>query len=199
MVFAGNFSPKKLKGGVYRILNTATGKCYVGSAVYIKGRWSFNRSCFKNKIQSPKLQNAWNKYGEKNFEFYILELCLPEQQTEREQYWMDFYDSCKNGYNSKPKAENSLGYKHTAEARKKMSELRKGKTASAETRQKMSGRPAWNKGIPHPETIRRKMREAQKTVVEARRGKPGPMTGKRHSEASKKKMSEAQKRRYGTL
>jgi hypothetical protein len=89
------------------------------------------------------------------------------------------------------------GIKHSEEAKKKMSEAKKGKEPakgwrlSAETRERMSkakkGQPAPNKGVSHSE-------EAKKKMSEAKKGRPAHNRGKKHSEESKLKMSEAKKR-----
>jgi hypothetical protein len=47
------------------------------------------------------LQNAFNKHGEQNFVFEILEECEDKKLEEREVFWVHFYDSLKNGYNCK--------------------------------------------------------------------------------------------------
>jgi group I intron endonuclease len=53
---------------------------------------------------SKKLQRSWLKYGEENFIFLILEQDIEINLINREQYWIDFYDSYKNGFNSRPDA-----------------------------------------------------------------------------------------------
>lgn len=54
-----------------------------------------------NRHCNAYLQNAWNKYGESNFKFEIIELCTEDKLLKREQIWLDktkCYD--KNiGYN----------------------------------------------------------------------------------------------------
>ena len=61
--------------GIYIILNKINNKYQVGSSVKLNNRngqhWSLLRC---NKHGNPKLQNAWNKYGEENFEFHVVEL-----------------------------------------------------------------------------------------------------------------------------
>ena len=37
------------------------------------------------------LQNAWDKYGEENFRFEILEQCEIRDLNRREKYWIDYY------------------------------------------------------------------------------------------------------------
>lgn len=53
---------------LYRINNLITGDCYVGSAwdFWVRRRRHFS-SLRRGKHKNPKLQNAFNKYGEENF------------------------------------------------------------------------------------------------------------------------------------
>ena len=81
---------------------------------------------------------------------------------------------------------HNIGKKVSAEARKKMSEARKGKPKSAETRKKMSEA---NKGKP-------KSAEARKKMSEAKNGENNPMFGKHHSAETHQKMSEAHKGKH---
>ena len=77
-----------------------------------------------NKHHSDYLQNAWNKYGEDGFRFEIIEECeaIKEVLLEREQYWLDFYQSYirENGYNICAKAGNTMGRKASEETKKKL-------------------------------------------------------------------------------
>ena len=60
--------------GVYKITNTINGKFYIGSSYDIEGRWDCHKKCLKgNYHNNPKLQHAWNKYGQNAFIFEILE------------------------------------------------------------------------------------------------------------------------------
>ena len=63
-----------MTAGIYIIQCKATGKVYVGSSENIEKRWLQHKySLKKNTHHSKKLQNAWNKYGETEFEFQIVE------------------------------------------------------------------------------------------------------------------------------
>lgn len=79
--------------GVYIIRCKRSGRVYVGSAAStFANRWKGHRSDLrKNKHHSPKLQNAWNKYGEDNFEFKVAEYCLREHVLAQEQVYIDYY------------------------------------------------------------------------------------------------------------
>jgi len=114
----------ELKTGVYLIHNCVRGKNYVGSAaISIKARLGNHISCLRGGYHgNDYLQNSWKKYGEAAFEFYVLELCLPEMCIEREQYWIDYYEASDDrmGYNISPTAGNTLGVKHSKETRERV-------------------------------------------------------------------------------
>ena len=78
--------------GVYIITNSINGRRYIGSSNNIRKRLWKHRSLLRhNKHENPHLQNAWNKYGEDNFVYSILEECDVSILLEREQYYIDKY------------------------------------------------------------------------------------------------------------
>lgn len=112
--------------GIYAIRNGWNGKRYVGQARNIFNRWTAHKVLLrKNKHHSVKLQRSWNKNGEQSFTFEVLEIVTDGDLTEHEQWWMNYYNSCENGYNIAPIAASQKGAKRSAEFRQKMSELRK--------------------------------------------------------------------------
>ena len=145
------------------------------------------------------MQNAWNKYGEENFNFCILEIIENEDKlTEREQYYIDIHNSHNReyGYNLKPAAKGghlseehkkkigdaNRGRKLSEERKKQISEIQKGKKRkplSEETKRKIGKA---NKGKIISEETRKKLSESLK----GRKGKPC-------SEETKKKISESNK------
>lgn len=150
--------------------------CYVGQAYIFDNRWKNHRLALKyNKHHSRYLQSAWNKYGEDNFEFEVLEKCSIERLVELEQFWMDHFKSADRefGYNLAPAAGSLLGIKHSDETKAKLSELRKGIPRTEEVKANM--REGWKKRGPVSEATKEKMRQAQ--------------LGKKQSEASKAKKS----------
>ena len=74
-----------------------------------------------NPITLPAtyLQNSFNKNNQnfENYKFEIIELVKPINCIEREQYYINFFNSSnpKFGYNRSPTAGNCLGVKHTLE------------------------------------------------------------------------------------
>ena len=54
--------------GIYKIVNKATGQCYVGQSQRVKKRLREHfRLLRRNQHTNPHLQNAYNKYGADNF------------------------------------------------------------------------------------------------------------------------------------
>ena len=124
-----------MTSGIYQIKNVINDHRYIGSAKNIADRWKAHiRHLRKIKHCNKHLQYAWNKYGEDNFEFSILEECEENQLINREQYYLDI---SKHEYNICQKAGNSLGTKHSLEARRKISLAKKGKPLSPEHRAKL--------------------------------------------------------------
>lgn len=120
-----------MKTGVYTITNLITNKIYVGSATKdFKIRWRIHLSNLRlNRHHSKYLQSSFNKHGESNFRFEILEECLPEFCLSTEQYWMNLLNVYNRnyGYNATPVAGSKLGFRFSNESKLKMSNSAKGK------------------------------------------------------------------------
>lgn len=90
-----------MKSGIYVIQNLITNKVYVGSSKNLDRRKCDHFRMLKdNKHHSIRLQRSYNKHGEDNFKFKVIEKCEENKLLEREIYNIDKYDSYKNGYNS---------------------------------------------------------------------------------------------------
>lgn len=119
------------RSGVYKILNLITNKFYIGSSSDVKHRWSIHKSGLKKNTHHSKiLQNAWNKYGEQNFIFEVVELCEVNRIQEREQFYID---SLKPTYNVRKIAESNRGVVRSEEQKQYLSKLYKGKKRSRES------------------------------------------------------------------
>ena len=138
--------------GIYLITCTITSKIYVGSAINLRQRRKGHFTDLQRNVHcNPKLQRAWNKYGEESFTFEILELVLlPELLTAREQHWFKKLKPFGNkGFNIAREAGSALGHRHTPETREKQRVVKlgkpnpnrgnqKGRKASPETRIRLS-------------------------------------------------------------
>lgn len=53
----------------------------------------------KTRMYNCKLYIAMRKYGVENFKFSVIEECENDQLSEREKYYINLYNTTKNGYN----------------------------------------------------------------------------------------------------
>ena len=74
------------KSGIYKWVNLVNKKIYVGSSIYLSDRKYSHLICLKkNCHQNIHLQSAFNKYGEQNFKFEIIEIVeILENETHLE-------------------------------------------------------------------------------------------------------------------
>jgi len=160
-------------------------RIYVGSAKNITRRWSKHLQDLRlNKHHSPQMQWHYNKYGEDDLLFSILEPCEAQELTNIEQYYLDkhkpYFNTCKT-------AGNTLGYKHSDESKKKISEAGRGNKYTL-------GREPWNKGL-HGYKVKPSSEEKKRKISEANKGKQAgdkhPRYGKHCSEETKRKIKEA--------
>lgn len=124
-----------MEAGVYLISNNVNGKCYVGSTIHLdqRRREHFSKLA-NNKHINAHLQNAYNKYGREAFDFEVLETIdiddnIKDKLLKREQFWID---NLKPEYNILLVAGSNLGYHHTEETKKKISESTTGVKKSEE-------------------------------------------------------------------
>lgn len=122
--------------GIYRIQSKVKPeKIYIGSAVNFLNRWRLHKhKLSKNIHDSKKLQNHVNKYGIDDLSFEIVEQCNKEDLIRREQYYIDTLYPI---FNSRQKAENNLGFKHSKKSIQKMKESWKKREFTPELKQKL--------------------------------------------------------------
>jgi len=87
---------------IYIIKNDINNKVYIG-----KTAWDINkrfkehcRDSEKRKNEKRPLYNAMNKYGIEHFYIELIEECSIEKASQREQFWIQYFNSFKNGYNA---------------------------------------------------------------------------------------------------
>lgn len=155
---------KMIKSGIYKIINIINNKFYIGSAINFYIRWNRHKNNLRKGLHVNKiLQNSWNKYGQENFKFEIVEEILDKSKLiEREQYYLDLlkpeYNICL--YAESPKCA-MLGKKHSEKTKEKQSIAKIGILRSNETKQKISnslkGEKSFNYGKRFSEETRQKM------------------------------------------
>lgn len=165
--------------GIYAIQNKINKKMYIGMTTDFKDRIEYHLwELRNNKHHSIKLQRAFNKYGEDNFEYYVLEEMkesTSNQLAEKERDYIKKYDTYNNGYNCSLGGEKEKGYTPSQEAIRKL--IIRNKTT----------KPMLGKHLSQ---------KSKDKISKANKGKGNGFYGKTHSEENKKKFSEHAKKMW---
>lgn len=144
-----------MKAGIYKIVNLVNNKLYIGSSKNLIKRWYMHKWKLNKGIHHCiHLQLSYNKHGEENFKFEIIENCSLDQLILREQFYLDAikpeYNICKIAGTTKSRilseehkikiGLSNKGRKLTKEHKRQISEFMKTRVCSQETRAKMSVR-----------------------------------------------------------
>ena len=89
-----------MKGLIYVIRNTINDKVYVGQTTQTINIRFTNHKMASRTGEDTKFYRAMRKYGEENFYPELLEQVEIEDLNDRERYWIKYYNSYYNGYNS---------------------------------------------------------------------------------------------------
>jgi hypothetical protein len=122
--------PRSGKSGVYGIINSGDSRIYVGSAKDLYDRYSNHKlRLIKGDHYSEHLQSIHNTSPE-SLEFFVIEEIYDTAiLRQREQFWIDFYQSYlpEKGFNKNPKSDSPLGRKLTENAKSKIGKSKLGK------------------------------------------------------------------------
>lgn len=144
------------QGVIYKIENLVNGKVYIGQTIRTfeerkKQHIAELKGGYKRNV---KLQNAWNKYGEKNFKFSIIDYFPISILDDKEIYYIEKFNSFNNGYNMTTGGNQVMhNQKHTKSARKKISHKLKTKWNDKRFIEKMKNRPIYY-GSESPRSIK---------------------------------------------
>lgn len=131
--------------GVYAIINSATGRRYIGSSRNIRRRWNEHRSDLARGIHSSAaLQFDWIEFGASAFEWVILQVVMGSKGdlVAVEQFYLD---STPTPYNVSKRAGSGPrdSFRHSEASKQRMSEVMKGKPKPVGFGAKVS---TWRKG-----------------------------------------------------
>lgn len=99
--------------GIYKYTNKLNGKSYIGYSQNIENRYQQHLYDANHpERKGTGIDIAIRKYGIENFTFEILELDEKEDLSERERYWISYYDSYNNGYNRTVGGDGLSGEEH---------------------------------------------------------------------------------------
>jgi len=180
--------------GIYKI-TSPTNKVYIGQATNIDKRKSYYKSL--NCKNQQKLFHSLKKYGFNAHNFEVLCECKESELTEREDFYIRFYNSIESGLNLKeagPHGKLSDESKLRISIGNKGLKKALGKKRSDETKKKMSEAMKGKRGTF---TGRKHTDQTKATMSKKAIGNKN-FLGKKHSESSKIKISKANKGRKFT-
>lgn len=141
---------------IYKITNIKDGKVYIGQTT-VNFEYRINKHLFelKNNIhKNTHLQNAWNKYGEENFKFEVLQECGLEEIDELERFWIALYDSTNRNYGYNFENGGNKNKRIHKETLKKLSEKSKRNWRDPQYLKKMKIRSDKMKGSNNPLAVK---------------------------------------------
>lgn len=178
---------------VYIATNKVNGKSYIGQTVFtLKKRKTKHIYDTLNDNSHCYFHRAIHKYGAKNFIWKILSTVENiDILNKLETFWIQYYNSFKNGYNSTSGGNNCIGLPCSKETRKKISKANK--NPSKEIRQKIS------KSLKNHKVSKETRKEISKSLTGKKQSletiKKRAKANKNPSEKTRKKMSIASKGR----
>lgn len=87
-------------GYIYKITNKINQKVYIGQTIQTPSQRWYHHLTDAKLGSDLKFHRALRKYGRENFTKDIIEEVEDELLNDREIYWISFYDSYEDGYNS---------------------------------------------------------------------------------------------------
>ena len=165
------------KGKIYKIVNKVNEKIYIGCTINsLEHR--FNEHLYRclNTDYKSKLYNSIRKYGKENFEISLIEECDLSCIYETEKKYVKEYNSYEEGMNSTFGGEGCLGYVHSPEIRKKISEgTRNGNSHKGKTYEELYGERAEEEKMRRKNSVKSKWvnmtsEEKKQRLIKAKEG-----------------------------
>ena len=111
---------------IYKITNIQNNKVYIGQTIRpIKDRFHRHINDAMNNILDTHFARAIRKYGKDNF--IIEEIDNANSQDElnnKEQYWIQYYNSVKEGYNETDAISKCGGNTYQSKTKKEMEDIK---------------------------------------------------------------------------
>lgn len=181
--------------GIYSILNKKNLKRYIGMSNDLYSRISHHKGQLREgKHYNTYLQRAWNKYGEENFVFEILEICDEKSLPALEIDYISKYKSFEKdkGYNLTKGGEGTYGRILSEETLLKISKSLKGKTLGRKAgSEELKNKSISRLGSKNPMFGISPSLETRKKISQALSGENHYGYGKHRSDETKAKLSKS--------
>lgn len=121
---------------IYKITNTENGKVYIGQTIRpIENRFKRHINDALNHVKDTHFCRAICKYGKDAFKIEQIDVATTQEElSEKEQYWIRYYDSVNTGYNETEAIYKCGGNTYQSKTeeelkiiKEKLSESKKGK------------------------------------------------------------------------
>lgn len=101
-----------MEGSIYKITNDINDKVYIGKTLHtIEKRFREHiKDAERREKEKRPLYSAIRKYGAEHFSVELIEKADIAELSNREIYWISFYDAYRNGYNATLGGEGKTFY-----------------------------------------------------------------------------------------
>lgn len=175
--------------GIYCIECLSSEMKYIGKGKNVENRHNSHFSKLRRGVhENFYLQNSWNKYGEQNFKFYVLEECQKRSLNKLEKYYIkELNTKIPNGYNMTDGGDGGLN--PTGTLRKIFRLAKIGKHPSKESLKRMSESNHTPSGENHPMYGKHHSQKSIQKMIKnqpSEFGKDNPNFGKKMGDSSSK-------------
>lgn len=179
-------------GYIYKITNKTNNKIYIGQTTKERAadRFSQHRYLARHQEQensSSYLHRAMALEGVDNFSFEVIEEIENEFLNDKEQYWIQYYNSmAPNGYNLTLGGDGTKGYSRPQSIEEREKRKQSNKQFYIDHPEALEELSQRTKKLWENEEYRKKVTESNKKFLEEHpdkfKGENNPMYGKHHTE-----------------
>ena len=107
---------------IYKITNIQNNKVYIGQTIRpVEQRFQRHMTDAMHNILDTHFARAIRQYGPTNFSYLIIDTAQTQEElNQKEQYWIKYYNSVKEGYNETDAIEKSGGNTYQSKTKEEM-------------------------------------------------------------------------------
>lgn len=112
---------------IYKITNIKNNKPYIGQTIYAPiERWKRHcQDAMSNRLDTH-FARAIKKYGKENFRLEVIDTAQTQKElTQKESYWIEYYNSINEGYNETSAMEKSGGFTYKSKTEEELNQIGK--------------------------------------------------------------------------